>query len=89
MLTRLFAGALLLASIEPLVAQQACSGLSALSLPHTTITSAVSAPEGAVPSAGPGNAAPVAAPAHCDVQAVARPTKDSEIRLQIWLPVSG
>ena len=35
MLTRLFTGALLLASIEPLVAQQACSGLSALSLPHT------------------------------------------------------
>jgi hypothetical protein len=89
MLTRLFTGALLLASIEPLVAQQACSGLSALSLPHTTITSAVSAPEGAIPSAGPGNAALVTAPAHCDVQAVARPTKDSEIRLQIWLPVSG
>jgi feruloyl esterase len=76
MFTRLFACALLLAAIEPLFAQQACSSLSALSLPHTTITSAVSAPEGTMP-------------AHCEVQAITRPTKDSEIRFEVWLPVAG
>ena len=77
MLSRFFAGALLLVAVKPLLAQQACSSLSALSLPHTTITSAVVVPEG------------TAAPARCEVQAITRPTKDSEIRLQVWLPVSG
>ena len=67
-------GGLLLAAIPQLLADQACASLSGLSLPHTTIVSAVSAPE---------------APARCEVQAIARPTKDSEIRLQVWLPVSG
>ncbi len=33
--------------------------------------------------------APAVAPARCEVQAITRPTKDSEIRLQVWLPVSG
>ena len=44
-----FAGALLLAAIEPLQAKEACSRLAALSLPHTTITSAVVTPEGTIP----------------------------------------
>ena len=81
MLTRFFASALLLAAIEPLLAQQTCSSLSALALPHTTITSAVMAPEGTIAS--------VVVPARCEVQAITRPTKDSEIRLRVWLPVSG
>jgi feruloyl esterase len=29
------------------------------------------------------------APERCEVQAVTRPTKDSEIRIELWLPVSG
>lgn len=77
MFPRFFAGALLLVAVEPLVAQPACANLAALSLPRTTITSAVLAP------------ATASAPAHCVVQAITRPTKDSEIRLQVWLPVSG
>jgi hypothetical protein len=77
MLTRLFAGAALLATVQLVPAQQACSSLSALPLPHTAIVSAVDAPAGA------------AGPARCEVQAIARPSKDSEIRLQVWLPVSG
>jgi feruloyl esterase len=81
MLIRLFA-ALLLAASEPLIAQQACSSLSALGLPHTTITSAVAVPEGTIPSVG-------LVPARCEVKAIARPTKDSEILLRVWLPVSG
>jgi len=87
--TRLLAAALLFAAIPPLLAEQPCSSLSAITLPHTTITSAVDVPEGPAPPAGVGNGAALVAPAHCEVQAIARPSKDSEIRLQVWLPVSG
>jgi hypothetical protein len=89
MVARLWAGVLLLAAMHPLLAQQQCAALSALNLPHTTITSAAMVPEGAIAPAGAGNAAAVIAPAHCAVQAITRPSKDSEIRLQVWLPVSG
>ena len=90
MRTRLFAGALLLAALQPLLAQQTCASLSALSLPHTTIVSAVDAPEGALATPAVfGGGAPAVVPARCEVQAIARPTKDSEIRLQVWLPVAG
>lgn len=89
MFTRLFAAALLMPAMQPLLAQQQCAALSALSLPHTTITSAEIAAEGPIRPAGGGNTAPVMAPAHCDVQAITRPSKDSEIRMEIWLPVSG
>jgi len=92
MLTRFFAGALLLfiASINPVLAQQACSDLSALSLPYTTITSAVIVSEGPIPQPAIfGNTDPIVVPARCEVQAITRPTNDSEIRLEVWLPVSG
>jgi feruloyl esterase len=90
MSARLLVGALLLAAIEPSLADQACSNLSALALPNTTIVSAVSVPEGKIPLPPIfGNAPPLVAPARCEVQAIARPTKDSEIRLQVWLPVAG
>jgi feruloyl esterase len=90
MLIRLFAAGLFLAAIGPAFAEPACSGLMALKLPNTEIVSAVSVPEGPIPaSAVFGNAPPIVAPAHCEVQAITRPTKDSEIRLQVWLPVSG
>ena len=90
MLTRSLSCVLLLAVIESAPAQQTCSDLATLSLPHTTIVSAVVAPEGPLEATpGPGNTSPVVAPARCDVQAITRPTKDSEIRLQVWLPISG
>jgi feruloyl esterase len=90
MSTRLLAGALLLAAIEPALAEQACSSLSALKLPNTTIVSADNHPESAIPTPAIfGSMPPLVAPARCEVHAITRPTKDSEIRLQIWLPVSG
>jgi feruloyl esterase len=89
MFTRVFAGALLLAAIKPLLAQQECSKLSTLNLPHTTIASAVVVPEGPIAAAGAGNAGSVVAPARCQVHAITRPSKDSEIRFEVWLPVSG
>jgi hypothetical protein len=82
MLTRLLAGVLFLASLEPILAQQPCSSLATLNLPHTTITSAVAVPEGTIPTSG-------LVPARCEIKATTRPTKDSEIFLRVWLPVSG
>src|SRR5690349_8220543 len=89
MRTRFLAGALLFGAIHQLIAEQPCSSLSALTLPHTRITSALDAPEGPVPSAGGGNGPTITAPARCEVQAITRPSKDSGIRLLVWLPVSG
>jgi len=91
MFIRLSTGALLLtASIESAHAQQACADLKNLNLPYTTITSAAIAPEGPIPMPAIfGNTAPIVAPARCEVRAVTRPTKDSEIRMEVWLPVSG
>ncbi|MDG2175536.1 MAG: tannase/feruloyl esterase family alpha/beta hydrolase [Gammaproteobacteria bacterium] len=84
------AALLLIAPMESVIAQQACGDLSNLSLPYTTITSAKLVPEGPVPvPAIFGNAPPVVAPEHCEVQAITRPTSDSEIRLELWLPVSS
>jgi feruloyl esterase len=61
----------------PMAAQQTCESLTGLKLPHTTVTSAATV------------AATPAIPAHCDVKATARPTGDSEIKFQVWLPISG
>src|SRR5882724_1277761 len=59
-----------------LAAQQPCENLAKLALPHTTITSAAVV------------AGTAAIPAHCDVKATARPTSDSEIKFELWLPPS-
>src|SRR6478672_6470555 len=76
-------------SAAPLFAQQTCQGLTSLALEHTTITSATAVPEGPVAGGGRGGAAPVVAVAHCAVQGIIRPTKDSEIHFELWLPASG
>jgi feruloyl esterase len=92
MLTRFSAVAMLLliTSIKPALAQQACDDLINLRLPYTTITTAAIVPEGPIPRLSIfANAPPVTALEHCEVHAVMRPTTDSEIRMEIWLPVSG
>jgi feruloyl esterase len=89
---RFIAGTLLLvASVESAVAQQVCADLIDLELPsYTTITSAAVVAEGPIPQPAVfGNTDPIVAPARCEVQAVTHPTKDSEIRIELWLPVSG
>jgi feruloyl esterase len=60
----------------PALAQQTCESLIGLKLPHTTVTSATSV------------AGTASIPAHCAVQATARPTSDSEIKFELWLPAS-
>ena len=75
-------------SAAPLFAQQTCQGLTSLALEHATITSATAVPEGPVAGGGRGGP-PVVAAAHCAVQGIIRPTKDSEIHFELWLPASG
>ncbi len=58
-------------------AQQPCENLAKLTLSHTTVTSATTV-------AGTGEI-----PSHCDVKATARPTSDSEIKFELWLPSTG
>jgi feruloyl esterase len=68
-------------------AQQSCESLANLKLQHATVTSAVAFPEGPVPEgANPSMPAPTA-PARCVVKAVTRPSADSQIKFEVWLPV--
>jgi len=69
----------------------ACENLKSLSLPNTTITSAQPAAAGpfippAAPGAGGPPPGPVQLPPHCRVSAVAKPSPDSNIEFEVWLP---
>jgi feruloyl esterase len=70
-------------------ASNSCERLTALSLPDTTITSAQPIAAGKFASpAGPtedfGDL-----PAFCRVAAILRPSADSDIRVEVWMPASG
>lgn len=86
-----------LALLLPLAAMHAapavpgsCESLSSLALPNMTITSAQSVPAGGMAAAGGrGAAALQRLPAFCRVAATLKPTSDSEIKMEVWLPASG
>ena len=64
-----------------------CASLKSLALPDTTITAAEQTGPGVVP--GPtvvGSPSPKDMPAFCRVTGVLRPTADSVIRFEVWLP---
>ena len=68
-----------------------CESLTTLKLPDTTITSAQPVAAGAfIP---PGSTAPPASaknlPAFCRVMATLKPAPDSDIKIEIWLPLTG
>jgi feruloyl esterase len=70
----------------PLLAQDSsCEKLGKLSLPDTTITQvqAIKAPPASAP-AGLQNLPP-----YCRVAATLAPSKDSEIKIEVWMPESG
>jgi feruloyl esterase len=97
------AGVLLAAGV--LVASPAaaasCESLASLSLPNTTITHAeviaagtftapvAQAPTGVPPALMVPPPSFAAVPAFCRVQATLTPTSDSDIKVEVWLPVSG
>ncbi|HEU0175542.1 MAG TPA: tannase/feruloyl esterase family alpha/beta hydrolase [Blastocatellia bacterium] len=68
------------------VSAATCEGLAELKLPNTTITAAQSVAAGAFAPPS-GSAAPYKElPAFCRVAGVIKPTNDSEIKFEVWLP---
>ena len=68
-----------------------CERLKSLSLPDTTITAAESVPSGpfVVPGSTQNNSPPLQAAARCRVTAMIKPSSDSEIEIEVWMPSSG
>src|SRR5580704_12529733 len=69
-----------------------CESLRSVSIPNTTITKTELVPAGAFP-APPGRGGGEGGrprfddlPAFCRVAATSRPTNDSEIKIEVWLP---
>jgi feruloyl esterase len=60
----------------PVAAAGSCDALLTLKLPATQITSATLTPAGAAPES-------------CRVAATLRPTSDSEIKMEVWMPATG
>jgi feruloyl esterase len=72
-------------------ATSSCESLSKLSLPTTTITTAQVVPAGEFTAPAGRGPAPSfkEVPAFCRVQATLTPRADSDIKIEIWLPVDG
>lgn len=69
-----------------------CEGLSKLSLSHAIITSAKNIEAGQFRPANPADAPRVGfgdLPAFCRVAATLKPSSDSDIKIEVWLPASG
>jgi len=62
-------------------AAASCESLSMLSLPNTTFTLVKTVPPGGFP--------PQKLPAFCRVAATLRPSADSDVKMEVWLPVEG
>jgi feruloyl esterase len=68
----------------------ACPGLSKLSVAQTEIVQATAVDAGAlVLEQGPADPIFKKLPAFCRVVAVSRPTPDSNIKIEVWLPLAG
>ena len=64
-----------------------CAAMKKLDLPHATVTSAELVAGG---SFQPPYGQPITGlPAFCRVAITARPTSDSDIRIELWMPVAG
>src|SRR5213593_3220762 len=78
-------------------AAASCDSLAAMALPHTTITLATVVEAGAFTPPAAAGANPAAAagpmlrglPAFCRVAVTLRPSSDSDIKVEVWLPLSG
>ena len=68
-----------------------CDGLAALALPATKFTSAQVVAAGAFAPSGNGRATAVykTVPEFCRVSLTLTPSDDSDIKVEVWLPVSG
>jgi feruloyl esterase len=86
-------GVLLLATLgpgRPLAASSSCEALSTLALSNVTITSAQAVAAGTfTPPAGNAADGFRAMPAFCRVVATLKPARDSDIKIEVWMPTSG
>ena len=73
-------------SLAAAAAPMSCESLANLNLPDTTITLAVVVPAGAFDP--PGATPPIEVGA-CRVTGSIKPTSDSDIRFELWMPLSG
>jgi feruloyl esterase len=89
--TCLLALALILLAVPGSAIASTCEGLAALNLPDTTISSAQPVAAGAFvpPGAGTPPASVKNLPAFCRVAATIKPAKDSDIKMEVWLPLTG
>lgn len=81
-------------ALAPLVAAPSnapasCGSLAAMHLPDTAITLADSTSAGGLSLPGRAGAAVRNLPAFCRVTATVKPTSDSDIKVEVWLPASG
>src|SRR5258705_13396816 len=87
--------ALILATLmidRPLQAAPSCEGLASLALPNATITAARAVEAGAFAppdAAGGGSPAFRALPAFCRVAATLKPSNDSDIKIEVWVPAAN
>ena len=80
-------------------AAQSCESLATLKLPNATITLAQAMGSGVftppISAGGAAASAPPAAetfrdlPAFCRVAATLKPSSDSDIKIEVWMPASG
>jgi Tannase and feruloyl esterase len=88
-------GAIVLTVSALSFADDSCEKLSALNIPNTTVTSVQSIAAGTfIGPPAPFSGRDISAfyktlPAFCRVVAEAKPTSDSDIKLEVWLPASG
>lgn len=61
-----------------------CAALASLTIPNVVINAATAVAAGSF--SPPGSTAPITLPAFCRVEATARPTSDSEIKFEVWIP---
>ena len=85
---------LVVACCLPALAEKRCEDLASLQLKNTTITSAQLVAAGAfTPPLGapeaPGAPGYKTVPAFCRVVADVRPSKDSDIKVEVWMPATG
>ena len=87
-LTTILSLAAVAALARPAYAQSTtCEGLASLTLDNAAIISARIVPEGPAPARGGGAPPPPAnMPAHCRVELVLKPSPDSLIHMELWLP---
>jgi feruloyl esterase len=68
----------------PAAAGTPCTNLAALTIPGVTIKSATAVTAGAFTP--PAAQSAMTLPAFCRIEATARPTSDSEIKFEVWIP---